>query len=79
MDRSLESRIWRRSTTAGFLALAISMGGQFASVTPTQQPSCSMHRVANHDWVFDRVGPSHVSIVQKIAKAALALALRAFS
>lgn len=79
MDHSLESRTWRRSAVAGFAALALSMGGHLASVPGTQGSPCAAHRVASNDWVFDRVGPSPVTIVQKIAKAALALALRAFN
>jgi hypothetical protein len=75
MDRSLEARQWRRSFAAGTIALGMSLGGHFATVSQAS-PSCplSAQRASVIEKAFPRIHASQIA--QRVARAVLGLMLR---
>jgi len=70
-----ESQSWRRAFTAGFMALALSVGGHLATSGPVAPAagSCPLSRSRLADRVLDRVTPriEPRSIAQRVARAVL--------
>jgi hypothetical protein len=68
MDRTLEASQWRRSFAAGTIALGLSLGGHFATVSEAQA-TCPLS--AKRSSLAERVGPRIGApwIAQRVAKA----------
>jgi hypothetical protein len=77
MDQSLEARGWRRGFAAGFLALALSVGGQMAS--GNESASCaSAAQPGLAEQVIAQLKPSvriHGGMAQRVALAVLGAVL----
>ncbi len=68
MDRTLEASQWRRSFAAGTVALGLSLGGHFATVSGAKA-TCPLS--AQRTTLAERVGPriGAPGIAQRVAKA----------
>jgi hypothetical protein len=68
MDRTLEASQWRRSFAAGTLALGLSLGGHFATVSKAES-TCPLagHRSSLAEKVAPKIGAP--GIAQRLAKA----------
>ena len=78
-----ESRSWRRGFAAGFVALALSVGGHLATSGPgaPAEESCPLSRSRLADRLRQRVTP-HVEargIAQRVARAVLGAVLHSCS
>jgi hypothetical protein len=75
MDRSLESRTWRRGFAAGFAALAVSVAGQMATSVPTQSNSSCPYAAQPGlaERVIDHLAPRArtYGVAQRVALALL--------
>lgn len=76
MDRSVETKGWRHGFAAGFLVLALSVGGQVVSsrlsAGPSACPLAARQSVA--EQVIEHLKPSvrsHGSVAQRVAWAVL--------
>lgn len=80
MDRSTEAKVWRRGFAAGFLALALSVGGQVASGSgsrgvspcPVQMQLGLAEQVVQH---FKPAVRAHGGLAQRVALAVLGAVL----
>jgi hypothetical protein len=84
MESALETRSWNRGFAAGFLVLALSVGGQTAAASLEAQEgrSCSYAgRSLLAERLFDRFAPRAESagIAQRVARAVLGAVLRSCS
>jgi hypothetical protein len=72
-----ESTSWRRGFAAGFLALALSVGGHLATAGGVAGTSCSMSRMRLTDRLADRVAADvdMPAIAQRVARAVLGAVL----
>ena len=72
-----ESMPWRRGFAAGFLALALSVGGHLATCGPTAGTPCSLSRMRLTNRIADRVAPEVdvPAIAQRVARALLGAVL----
>jgi len=68
-----ESTSWRRGFAAGFLALALSVGGHLATGGASAGTTCSMSRIRLTDRLADRVAPDvdMPGIAHRVARAVL--------
>ena len=74
MDRSVEAKAWRRGFAGGFLALALSIGGQAVtarlSAAPESCPLAASRGIAAQ--LFDRVAPTVTgNVAQRVVLAVL--------
>ena len=76
MDRSVESKFWRRAFAVGFLALALSVGGQVVSSRLSAEPAvCPLSAQPGlAERVIQHLKPtvrSHGGVAQRVALAVL--------
>ncbi len=81
MERSLESKAWRRGFAAGFLALGLAVGGQVAaSHAAAGEVSCSLSREPGvAEQIIEHLKPAaraHGGLAQRVALALLGAMLR---
>ena len=76
MDRSVDAKMWRRGFSAGFLALALSVGGQVTLGGPSSRearcPLGAQESLA--EQLVQRLKPavrSHGGVAQRVALAVL--------
>jgi hypothetical protein len=72
-----ESTSWRRGFTAGFLALALSVGGHLATGGTRIGSTCSISRMRLTNRLAERVAPDvdMPGIAQRVARAVLGAVL----
>ena len=80
MDRSVDTRMWRRGFAAGFLALALSVGGQMTlRVASSRDAACPLAVQENlAEQLVQRLKPavrSHGGVAQRVALAVLGAVL----